>query len=204
MANEYAVRIHEVGSDIRERLLQFVSNLDGSYVFARETEATRVHFQGWVRTSVKPQAFRARLKKSFPECVGNKGYSVSQVKDHEAYSRYILKGTKETIADIVCYCGIEINEDYLASEHRAYWSIHEKPSRSNRSVVEEIEEWIASQEWTNVDEKKEQIATQICDVITSRKRGMNMFYVRSVFNTVMYRKSQRFRNSFVDELISKF
>lgn len=203
MANEHAIRIHEIDQETRGRLLRFVEGIGGSYVFARETEAARSHFQGWIRCDIKQQALRARLKKAFPECVGNRGYSISQVKDHEAYSRYILKGTKETIADIVCYSGIEINADYLASEHRAYWSTHEKPSKSNRSIVEDVEEWVKAQKWTDIDEKRREVAMRVCDTITGRKKALNMFYARAVYNSVMYRNSDPFQRNFIEELISK-
>lgn len=204
MANEHAIRIHELGDDTRSRLCDFVKSIAGSYVFARETDATRTHLQGWIRCDLKQQALRARLKKAFPECVGNKGYSISLVKDHEKYARYILKGTKEEIADIVCYCGLQIDEEYLQAEHRAYWSTHGKPSKSNRSIVEDVEEWATSQKWPDVFDRRRDVAQRVCDVITARKKAMNLFYARGVYNTVMYRMDNRFAENFVEEIISKY
>lgn len=204
MAFEHAIRIHELDQTFRVRVLAFFKDINGSYVFARETDAARAHYQGWVRCDIKQQALRARLKKHFPECVGNKGYSISLVKDHEAYSRYILKGTKESRADIVCYCGIEITPDYLAAEHRAYWSTHDKPSKSNRSIVEEVEEWVRSQAWENIEEKKRDVARRICETITAHKKGLNSFYARSIYNTVMFRNSSNFQEDMINEIISKF
>lgn len=204
MAYEYAVRIHDLAADTVDRLRDFVKGVGGSYVFARETDATRAHFQGWIRCDVKPGTMRAKVRKAFPECVGNKGYAMPQVRDHEAYARYILKGTKEEIAHVVCYCGIDINEEFLQAEHRAYWSVHEKPSKSNRSICEDVEEWAKSQTWDDTWSKKEAVARRVCDTITARKKAMNLFYARGVYNTVMYRLDDPFRESFIQEIISKF
>lgn len=205
MANVYAVRIHELADGSRDRLRVFTQGIDGSYIFAREVDATRAHYQGWVRCDVKPQALRARLKKTFPECVGNKGYSITQVKDFEAYSRYILKGTREEMAVIVAHCGIEVSDEFLASEHRAYWSTRaDRPERSNRAIVDEVEEWARAQAWDHVDEHVYDVAQKVADVITGKKKGLSVFYARSVVNTVMYRQSDAFKRDIIHEIISKY
>lgn len=203
MAYLHAVRVHEIGDRALDRLTTLVRAIDGSYVFAKEVDATRVHYQGWIRCDVKPQALRVRLKKAFPECVGNKGYSLTAVKDEDAYKRYILKGTKEEMAQVVCHCGIEITSEYLAAEHRAYWSKAEKAGKSNRSVVEEVSEWVAAQEWPDVLSKEYAVAERVCDVITSKKKPLNMYYAEGVYNTVMYRASDEFKEIMIRKIISK-
>lgn len=203
MANVYAIRIHELADDFRRRVVAFVEGTGGSYVVARETDANRNHYQGWVRCDVKPQAIRARLKKAFPECVGNKAYSISAVKDFEAYSRYILKGTKEACADVVCACGLEITQEYLVNEHRAYWSRAEKPGKSNRNLVEEVHEWVVERQQTGRVCRRD-IAQRVCDVITSRKKALNTFYARSVVNTVAYLSDMDAREIILDEIANKY
>lgn len=203
MANVYAIRIHELADDTRSRVISFVEAIGGSHVIARETEASRVHYQGWVRTDIKDGALRARLKKNFPECVGNKGYSLAAVRNFENYARYILKGTKEQYADIIAAYGLEINADYLASEHRAYWSVAEKPTKSNRSIVEEVHEWVVERSQTH-DVCRRDIAERACDIITSRKKPLNTFYVRSVVNTVAYLSNRDSREIILDEIVNKY
>lgn len=201
MANVYAIRVHELGGDFRGRVVSFVEATGGSYVVARETDATREHFQGWLRCDVKPQTLRVRFKKAFPECVGNKSYSISAVKDFDAYSRYVLKGTREEVAQVVCYRGIELSADYLQQQHRAYWSKAEKPGKSNRSLVEEVHEWVCEQSET-VDRRT--IARRVCDTLAARKRGINTFYVRSIVNTVQWLTQYEAREIICDEISNKW
>lgn len=203
MSNVYAIRIHELADDCRSRVIAFVQGCAGSHVVARETDANRIHYQGWLRCDIKPQALRVRLKKTFPECVGNKGYSISAVKDFEAYARYILKGTKDSMADVVSACGLEVNEEYLQNEHRAYWSRAEKPGKSNRSIVEEVHEWIVERKQTH-DVCRRDIAERVCEVLTSRKKPLNTFYVRSVVNTVAYLSDRDMREIILDEIVNKY
>lgn len=199
MANLYAVRIHELAADFRDRVSRFCESVDGSYVVAREVEAKRHHYQGWVRTSIQPQAFRVRVKKAFPECVGNRAYSVKAVRNFESYSRYILKGTRETLADVVCYQGLEITPEFLADEHREYWSRAE----SNRSFVEEVHEWVVERRQTHVVDRRA-IAERVCDLLTSRKKALNIFYVRSVVNAVAYLTDLNGREIILDEVQNKY
>lgn len=203
MSNVYALRIHELADDCRSRIASFVESSGGSYVVAREADANRIHYQGWLRCDVKPQALRARLKKAFPECVGNKGYSISNVKDFDAYSRYILKGTKDSMADVVCACGLEITSEYLQNEHRAYWSRAEKPGKSNRSLVEEVHEWVIERQRTQEVSRRD-IAERVCEAVTSRKKPLNTFYVRSVVNSVAYLSNRQMREIILDEIINKY
>lgn len=201
MAHEYAVRIHEFSDDVCSRLCDFVKSIPGSYVFARETEATRAHFQGWIRSDIKQQAFRVRLKKAFPECVGNKQYSITMVKCHDSYARYILKGTRDHIADIVCFSGIQITRQYLQAEHDAYWSSHPE---KQKSILDEVEAWAMMQKWSDVYEKRRDLAKRVCDAASFRNKGMNVFFLRSLFNTLMYRLDGRFADDIVSEIISKY
>lgn len=198
MANVYALRIHELADDSRRRVVALCESSGGSYVVARETDATRTHFQGWVRTDVKPQAFRARIKKAFPECVGNKGYSCATVRDFESYSRYILKGTKHAFAEVVCYSGLQVTEEYLASEHRAYWSKAEKPGKSNRSLLEEVHEWTV-EKMKDEEVSRRDIARRVCETLAARKRPINTFYVRGLSNTVQWLVDLQAREIILDD-----
>lgn len=203
MATVYTVRIHELADDTRRRLCDFLKSLDGSYVFARETDAARVHYQGWIRCDIKHQALRVRLKKAFPECVGNRAYSVGVVKDFQAYSRYILKGTREEMADVVSFYGIELDQEMLQNEHRVYWSSHgEKPGKSQGAIVKQVEDWYNTQGWDDIDERRREVARRVCDVITSHDKPLNLHYARYVYNSVMYRNSNAFRDGVVEKIIS--
>lgn len=203
MANVYAIRIHDLADDFRRRVSSFFEGTGGSYVVARETDASRAHFQGWVRCDLKDQALRARLKKSFPECVGNKGYSISKVKDEEAYGRYILKGTKEAIADVVCFHGLTVTEEFLMNEHRAYWSRAEKPSKSNRSMIEEVHEWTV-EKMKEAHVSREDIARRICETLAARKKSISVFHVRGMTNTIEWLCDRDRQELILQEIVNKW
>lgn len=203
MANVYALRIHELADDCRRRVIALCESTGGSYVVAREADAARPHFQGWIRTDIKDKALRSRVKKAFPECIGNKGYSLGKVRDLEAYSRYVLKGTREEIADIVAAYGLEITPEYLANEHRAYWSAAEKPSKSNRSLVEEVHEWAVEQR-REKEVTRRDIAQRVCDTLAARKKAISVFHVRGVTNTVAYLTDLMSREIIIDEIVNKY
>lgn len=203
MANVYAIRIHELADDCRRRVIDFCESISGSYVLARETDAARVHYQGWIRTDWKSPRLRSRLKKAFPECIGNKGYSLSCVKNEEAYARYTLKGTKETMADVVCYSGIKIDEEHLAKEHRIYWSRAEKPGKSNRSLVEEVHEW-AVETARKKEIGRHDIARRICETQAERRKPINVMYVRGVTNTVQWLLSMESQEIILEEIVNRY
>ena len=207
-SNVYAVRVHELaGDDTKRRLLDLCEGLTGSYVFARETDAARTHFQGWVRTDIKPQAFRVRVKKAFPECKGNKGYSITAVKDFEAYQRYILKGADaDSLPDVVCFSGLELGPAQIKDAHAAYWESKtvKKPAKSQPGIVSQVREWADAQEWDDIDEHREDVARYVCDVITGANKPLNLSYARFVYNAVMYQRSGRFQKMFVDKIVSEY
>jgi len=204
MSTVYTVRIHELGDDTRARVCDFLKSIDGSYVFARETDAARVHYQGWIRSDIKHQALRVRLKKAFPECVGNRAYSVGVVRDFQGYSRYILKGTREEMPDVVSFQGIEVNEEMIQNEHRAYWlSKSEVIGKSQGAIVKQVEDWYNLQGWDDIDERRREVARRVCDVITSHDKPLNLHYARYVYNSVMYRSSNVFRDGVVEKIISE-
>lgn len=204
MSNVFAVRIHDVSIDLDHCIRSFCQSIDGSYMFVRETDANRVHFQGFYRTDMKPATFRSRLRKAFPSNRGNKGYSCTCVKDFNAYVKYILKGMPGQLPEIVCHCGISITDEYVREMHEEYWKTHNKGRKTNLSLLDEIEEWVNVQKWDDVDVKRFDVAEKVCDVITQRKRGLNVFNARAYYNTVMYRQSERYRTSIIHEIISKY
>jgi len=201
---EYALRLHSVSEDAQQRLKTLLSGIDGSYVMCKETDATRDHLQGWVRCGLQQQTLRKRVIKMFPECVGDKGYSLTKVRSMEDYGDYTLKGTEDSMPDVVAYCGIELTEQYIADAHRRYWSKKKKPGKSNKAVVEEVTDWALSQGWEgDMYQRRWDVAKQVCDVIVGKKKPLNAFYAKGVYNAVMYRLDGGFAKTFVEGIIDK-
>lgn len=202
MAYVYAVRVHEVEGS-RARVVELCEKTGGSYVICRETDASRTHFQGWIRCELKDQALRKRLKAAFPEAVGNKGYSLTAVKDFEAYSRYVLKGTEKDIAEVVCHCGIDLSEDVLRREHKLYWDVHRKTAgKGNRAVVDEVVEWARAQAIPR-HEMVDRVVERIAEVLVSRKKGCDVYRTTMYANNVLMLLDDSFKDSFCDEVKNK-
>lgn len=202
MANMYALRLHvdcmgENGLDILRELL--IRNID-AYVMARENDASREHVQGWVCTDMRINTLRARIKRAFPGVVGNKGYSLSEVKDREAYRDYVLKGTPEEPADIVCSCSFDVCEGALRAAHRRYWSKHADRSKSKLGIVRETLEWAKS--LCELPPRIE-IARQVCGLIVGRNKPLMMHYVKGVVNAVSWSLDSREQEKML-EIINDF
>lgn len=204
----YAVRIHEqpLANDpdgTRRRVRDFAQSVDDSYVFVRETDASRTHFQGWIRTTLKCQALRVRLKKAFPECVGNGAYSLRPCKDFDKYFNYILKGTPEHLPDVVCYSGIDLDAAEIQRRYDEYWETHEDapPARTQAGIVRNVFEWTLSHDWEDDAARRRGVALYVCDLITAQNKPLNLAYARYVFNAVMYKISGDFARWFIDKML---
>lgn len=186
--NSWALRIHldgmgDNGLDKLRELLRVVGS-DG-YVFALETDATRNHVQGWVRTELSQQAFRARIKRVYPGVVGNRGYSLSVIKDFDAYSDYVLKGTPTDVATVVAHHCVQMSDEYLAAAHRRYWSKHGTTKSSSKgAIVAEVYSWANS--FAEAPDRMA-IIERVCDVLAERNKPLMVPYVKGVVNMVMYK-----------------
>lgn len=200
MANAYTIRVHEINDTIRERLVRQLERTGGSFLLVRETQANRAHYQGWVRTDLTQQTFRVRIKNALPECVGNRAYSIGAVRDLEAYFAYMMKGTREEVPDVVAYWGIDLSEEIIRDKHRAYWSLHDKPTKDNtKSVMSELREWASLQELPT----RAELARKACDIMVGRHKVLNLFYVRALVNSVAYQTNHDERENIIDEIVNK-
>lgn len=205
MVNSWAVRIHvdgmgDNGVDRLRELLRDVGSSDG-YVFALETKANREHVQGWVRTELSQQTFRARIKRMFPGVVGNKGYSVRVVRDFDAYSDYVLKGTPTDVATVVAHHCVQMSDEYLAAAHRRYWSKHGSKSSSKTAIVEEVFCWANS--FAEAPDRRS-IVERVCDVISGRNKPLMVPYVKGVVNSVMYKLDGTEKNRLIEYITDSY
>lgn len=204
--NLYHIRITIHADDTLEKLNKFVQGIDGSYFFVREDDASNPHYHGWIRSDINMEALRKRLKKDFPECIGNKGYSLGSIRDFDDYQVYICKGTPEELPNVICYSGIQITPEYIKERYDKWWASKrsKKCSKTNRSIVDEVIEWVKLQDWPCVDEKRYEVVHQIVEIMIEKKKPINVFYLRNVRNVVMAATSNEFRQSLEAEINSKY
>lgn len=121
MSYEYLLRVDLVGeeSSFRQRLVDWVKvyKVIGCY----EYHSGNHHYHFWIKCDKKLQAFRVEFKKKFPDCVGNKSYSLSQ---DEGNLNYICKGPEapdKQSEPIIIVNTMYDDEDYIKSAHDQYW-----------------------------------------------------------------------------------
>jgi hypothetical protein len=87
--------------------------------------ASSVHLQGWMmvdnsNVSKINKNLRNVLGDSVPK--GNKGGSITEVKDPDAIKRYCAKGESPMTGPVtVIYSGLDINEELIKQWHTEYW-----------------------------------------------------------------------------------
>lgn len=118
---EYLIRIDVIGDEsvFRTKVVEWVSS-KGKSIGCYEYHAGNHHYHVWLRSDCKLQALRASFKKSFPECVGNKSYSISQKAGN---LNYVCKGPEAP--DVRSGPIIIVNDmcsvDEVAIAHDQYW-----------------------------------------------------------------------------------
>lgn len=212
MSNLFAIRIHDecLGTTVHggDIVRKFLSSLDSSgYLVCRETEASRVHYQGWIRTDMKLQTLRVRIKKAFPDAVGNKGYSLRVVRDFlgsekgVGYRDYCLKGTRDALAEVVASHAIDVTPEMLQEGHDRYWKVcGAKRSASQGTLVERVLAWAKSVS----DVSHRDIIQQTCTTIVDAGKPLMFHYVRGVVNSVLFKMSGDEQNRMVDYIHSLY
>lgn len=203
----YAVRIHadELGDDCHGRVRRFFQGVDGSYVMACETEATRTHFQGWIKTITALGTLRARLKAAFPECVGNKGYSLGKCREFEAYQRYVCKGTITQPPRITCKCGMGITDEYISGMYAEYWRQNEKIVRNTSTLAAATADYARRLMEQGCVVSRRDLARFCCDAVIERnKPEINVFRIRNIVNRVMYEVDHDAREIILDEIVNRY
>lgn len=191
----YHVRIHEVDGVDDNSIADFMCGLDGPYVISKETEAKRVHYQGFVISRIKEGTIRARIKKAFPTAVGNKGYNLKEAEKPESLPRYICKGdSKDAPPTVVCKRGIMYTDDWVAEQHKLYWEHELAEARELKKAKQNVTEVI----WEKVDQIEGEVTCQkvvsiIVDCYTAVGKAYDLWGVRRLRNVIMSKYCKKWK-----------
>lgn len=204
MSNLIAIRIHlaALGScsvqEFHERLLKVVGQ-DAGYVIVKEDDAERPHYQGWIRPRDGDDAtkMRMRFRTRFPECAGNRSYSLKPVRDEEKYKDYCMKGRKNSKPDIVLKHSMELDDMEMMDRHDRYWNSHS--SSSKLCLVDRLVEWCKS-----FDERPpvREIVKECMEYIAEMKKPMMQHYIIGVVKTVVFKLDGSEKNVMIDYITS--
>lgn len=192
---EHAFRIHESERATTETIKKWIREQDGTILVVRETDATRAHFQGYIRSPIKINTLRARIKKEFGAC-GNASYSVSKVKDTKLYLRYLLKGTKESAPDVLYSTGLEMTPEKMQELHTEYWTVSRETKKGSKSLVEEAFEFAEMTEGVT----SLTLAQYLVSRCIQRKKPFDTFQLRRIKNVVMAARDERYKEMLVMDI----
>lgn len=193
----WALRVHECDGVDDNSITNFMSKLDGPYLVAKESEANRVHYQGWFISKIKDVTLRARVKKAFPSVVGNNGYSLKPAKDADKYMRYICKGTREVPPVVVTKHGILYTDEWVKNQWEAFWQ-HEASEayelkKAKMSVTETI--------WSKVEQLPEINMDSVVKLIikchVAVGKPYDVYGVRKLRNVIMSKYDRSYINKMV-------
>lgn len=204
------IRVHELDvPDWRKRVIEVIKNIPGEVFMVREVDAARPHYQAYVCSSLKRQAITIRLKKALPELKGNGTYGVGSrdIESREKYLRYLCKGqSAQQPPEVLLRCGLEFTDEWVATEHKAYWEANAELKKKNKTaklgLMEQLREYAATLPSSASDHRKK-IAERYVDLCIEIDKPINVFYARQVVNTVCARLYPNYKDELVYSIIEK-
>lgn len=146
-------------------------------------ESTNLHHHVlWTCPStqtLKLPALRKMLLQKIPSLRGNGSYSFTTVRDLEKYCRYLAKGSSAGEHPVVVWQHGLFDIEAL---HDAYWAEHKERYKPQLPVVEHIIE--ACKEQNVSFENRSKIAEMYVTEQVKRKKGVNIFQIRSQVNLI--------------------
>lgn len=185
MALPYALRLDS------EDVAKFIDWLDadgGSYLVVRETvSGENPHFHAILWSARKIQAVRVSFKRAYPELVGNKSYSIAEVRDVDKYHRYMCKGdSKELAPEVVGAYGMQYMDVLWQNEqHDEYWTenaVIAARAHAATSMVDFTTDACknAGISWAD----KHAIAKVYIKEAVARNKSINIFAIRAQVNLI--------------------
>jgi len=171
---------------------KFLTKHCSNYLCCRE-EAAHSHVHVYGRSTLKFKGFQSAVRRSFPEHIGNGGYSLKEC-DAEVYDylKYICKGEGEgQYPDIICRQGLEYSDEKIVELHEAYWCtnavlLENSKKRDNLklkgNIVERIEK--EAKQLGLLGHDREEVAKLYCKMYVDARKPVNVYHAKGVVNTV--------------------
>lgn len=130
---EYRLRI-DVEPEKHEALTQWVKSFASEFLLVRHTDKNQrnEHVHGWIRTLLALPTVRLRIKKTYPECYGNKGYSLTPCDEsrRDEYLTYMFNLKKGNIPYYISQEGVPQWGTYREAASTLTDEYHEKTKNS--------------------------------------------------------------------------
>lgn len=141
--DHYSIRLTIDHTDANEdRLKIFVNKYRAFLVTGHSDEAESPHYHIYIKSGLKNQALRKRIKVSFPECIGNKGYSIKQLDEQrlDEHLRYLCRD--EVPGVVMSSFEEETIEEYKADYYEKQKEFKKQVKTISKGSTFEIMEFI--------------------------------------------------------------
>lgn len=191
LVKRYAIRVDCVPG-LQAKLSKWCSEVGTGFICAYEKEGDNEHVH-LILDSVKDvKQLRNSFTKKFPECTGNKGYSLKVCNDDfAAYIRYICKGASVDVGPVIWFHqGLDYGVCAIAEAHEMYWvnnaSLQENSRKRAKvegsSIVDQVEAEAKRLGYKGTD--RVEVARIYIRLFKDARKGINVFAARAVVNTV--------------------
>lgn len=174
----FTIRFHTTDE---ERVTEWVTTNARHWFVVRETDATRTHFQGVIKSDKNIRALRESIRRDFEDLSGNKGYSLKEC--DAGMIKYLCKGpSKEDQEDPeVIINNFVDNVDEL---HNAWWAEREKiEKRKKLTVLQELLQWHQD----NTLATRQQLAVKAMEIVVERNQTVRKNIVVSWVDTCWFK-----------------
>lgn len=190
-SQRFALRVDCVGDGFEAAFKAWVKQFDG-YIVAYEEAGDNKHVHCIINSCKTEKALRSLFCRSFPACVGNKGYSLKVCDDEfRAYIRYICKGGGEEVPPVIwARHGLEYTDDVIEEAWKKFYvnqaAVREDAQR--KAAVEKLSPvQLVEKECKKLGLKghdREGIARVYLRLWRDARKPINVFAGRAVVNTV--------------------
>lgn len=186
----YAIRMDVIDS-MKKRVSEWLSGAGNGFICVKEVSGDNHHVHIILDSVKSIKVLRSSLTRSFPECVGNKGYSLKFCDDdYEAYIRYICKGEPGVPPVVWCNQGLRYTAEDIEKAHEMYWvnneALQENAKKrvkvAKENIVEQVEKAAKAAGLKGHDRLG--VAKIYIRLFRDARKGINVFAARAVVNTV--------------------
>lgn len=175
--------------------------------FEISNEVRKPHYQGWVELAVCQDTWRDRIKAAFPV----KGSQLSAaVVRKDTWDRYILKGTRESLPDVVSMrlCPGETLD--VAAEHAAWWRVNDELAAARaeerkeiKSIVEQGIEEFAQYPWADDDPfyMRQVVCEWVCKKLKGRTKNSNL--INTYINGILVDVDESYAKNFITQIATR-
>lgn len=166
----FAIRFH---TDNEEHVMDWIHDNAKDWFVVRETDATRSHYQGIIKSEKTIKALRDSIRRTFTELTGNKGYSLKEC--NEGFINYLCKGpSKEHQEDPIVIADTFVSN--VMERHSAWWDANRlMEKRKKLTVLQELLEWHKD----HPDATRPQLGHRACEIVLERNQTVRQIIVKS-------------------------